>query len=85
MAEELLFTKIVDKSALTHGITIPVAYQKALLINLAFSSGEARRPITIQIGGYLFDDATLANEAFDEIKYPNRLILCRFVTEQIVF
>lgn len=73
MAEELLFTKIVDKSALTHGITIPVAYQKALFDKLGFflRRGEAR-PITIQIGGYLFDDATLANEAFDEIKYPNR-------------
>ncbi len=43
MAEELLFTKIVDKSALTHGITIPVAYQKALFDKLGFFLRKARR------------------------------------------
>lgn len=87
MAEELLFTKIVDKSTLYEGISIPVAYQSVMYNKLGFSlkKGE-QQPLTIQMGGYSYDEVSIKNQSFDEIKYPNRadIVQIRYSPQNLI-
>ena len=66
MVEELLFTKIVDKSTLYEGISIPVAYQKFLLSKMHFSLEKgSQKNIKVEMCGYIYDDAVIKNQFFD--------------------
>ncbi len=87
MAEELLFTKIIDKSALYQGISIPVACQGALCrkMGISLNKGEQKR-VQVEMSGYVFDDAVLKNQSFDEEKYPNRtdIMQIRYHTQSLL-
>ena len=72
MVEELLFTKIIDKSTLYEGISIPVAYQNVLFSKMHFSLEKGKQKnIKVEMGGYIYDDAVIKNQFFDEVKFPN--------------
>lgn len=87
MAEELLFTKIVDKSTLYEGISIPVAYHSVVydIFNFSLNKGE-QQPLTIQMNGYIYNEVSIKNQAFDESKYPNRadIIQIRYGKQSLI-
>ncbi len=87
MTEELLFTKTVDKSALYQGITIPVTHQDALCRKMHFplKRGEQKN-IQVEVCGYVFNDADLINQSFDEDKYPNHsdIIQIRYPSQSLL-
>ena len=87
MVEELLFTKIVDKSTLYEGISIPVAYQKSLLSKMHFSLEKgSQKNIKVEMCGYIYDDAVIKNQFFDEVKFPNHsdLIQIRYTKQSLL-
>ena len=71
MSEKLIFEKIVDKSALSDGLTIPMAYHETLYSHLGrrLKHGESM-PIQIHMNGIRYD-AVLKNLAFDTQKFVN--------------
>ncbi len=75
MAEKLIFEKIVDKSALTDGITIPMAYHETLYSHLSrrLQHGESM-PIQIIMNGTSYT-VQLKNLAFDTQRFNRHDIL----------
>ena len=75
MADKLIFEKIVDKSALSEGITIPMAYHEILYSHLSrrLQHGEYM-PIQIHMNGISYA-AMLKNLAFDTQKFNHNDIL----------
>lgn len=72
MIAVLVFYKAVDKSALHQGISIPVSYQKLIMMN---GLGETLNPgdnraVKIEIDG-AFYDAVFKNQTFDRQKYDD--------------
>lgn len=89
MSEKLIFEKIVDKSSLSDGITIPMAYQEALYSHLDrhLQHGESM-PIqlsmngtnyTVQLKNLAFDTQTFNRHDILQIRYSrNSPIACAF-------
>lgn len=75
MTEKLIFEKVVDKSALSEGITVPLAYQEILYshINHRLQHGESI-PLQIQMNGMNYS-VQLKNLAFDKQKYRHHDIV----------
>ena len=75
MANQLIFEKIVDKSALVDGFTIPMAYHETLYSHLSrrLQHGESM-PVEIQMNGIGYT-VQLKNLAFDTQKYNRHDIL----------
>ncbi len=75
MAEKLIFEKIVDKSALSDGITIPLAYHEALYahLNRRLQRGESM-PVQLRMNGTVYT-VQLKNQSFDAQKYNRSDIL----------
>ena len=75
MAEKLIFEKIVDKSALSDGITIPMAYHEILYSHLSrrLQHGESM-PIQLQMNGTSYT-VQLRNLAFDTQRFNRHDIL----------
>ena len=87
MLEELLFTKIVDKSTLYEGISIPVAYQKVLFNKMHFSLEKGnQKNIKVEMCGYVYNDAVIKNQFFDELKFPNHsnLVQIRYTKQSLL-
>ena len=73
--EKLIFEKVVDKSALTDGITIPLAYHETLFSHLSrtLEHGESM-PIQITLNGISYT-VRLKNQGFDTQKFNHKDIL----------
>lgn len=71
MSETLIFEKVVDKSALLQGITIPVAYHETLYsyLNCRLEHGQSM-PIQIVMNNVPYT-AHLKNQGFDTKKYSS--------------
>ncbi len=72
MSEQLIFEKVVDKSALVDGITIPQAYHEMLYSHLGheLQHGESMH-IQVCLNGIVYT-VPLKNLGFDTEKYKNR-------------
>ena len=73
--EKLIFEKVVDKSALTDGITIPLAYHETLFSHLSrtLEHGESM-PIQITMNDINYT-VQLKNQGFDTQKFNHKDIL----------
>lgn len=79
MDDYFIMKKLVDKSSLCQGISIPVLFQPLFYekIGHCLNRGESTK-ITILLDGIPYD-AKLTNESFDKIKYPGRSDILRIL------
>lgn len=86
MAEQFILRKVVDTSALKEGLSIPSSVQGKLYaaIGQVVRPGESL-PISLVIENVSYQ-ATLRNQAYDRVKYPERvdIVQIRYATNSDV-